>query len=76
MKEFGLPANVVKGGLCLAHLTAPVVVVYAEHDSPEFSGRRARLVVATGLNHFEIPETLARPDGVLGRAALELMQLG
>jgi hypothetical protein len=29
-----------------------------------------------GLNHFEIPEMLARPDGVLGRAALELMRLG
>jgi hypothetical protein len=27
------------------------------------------------LNHFEIPETLASPDGLLGRAALELMRL-
>jgi arylformamidase len=122
-KDFGLPADVVKGGLCvsgmydlkavrlsarssyvkfddriehelspqrhLARLTAPVVVAYAEHDSPEFQrqarefadalariGQLARLVVATGLNHFEIPETLARPDSLLGRAALELMRVG
>jgi hypothetical protein len=27
------------------------------------------------LNHFEIPETLATPDGLLGGAALELMRL-
>lgn len=72
----------------LDRLTAPVVVAYGERDSPEFqrqsrefaeavkqAGRLQRLVVAPGLNHFEIPETLARPDGLLGRAALELMQL-
>jgi arylformamidase len=72
----------------LDRLNAPVVVAYAERDSPEFqrqsrefaeavkqAGRLQRLVVAPGLNHFEIPETLARPDGLLGRAALELMQL-
>ena len=72
----------------LDRLTAPVVVAYGERDSPEFqrqsrefaeavkqAGRLQRLVVAPDLNHFEIPETLARPDGLLGRAALELMQL-
>jgi arylformamidase len=73
----------------LARITAPVVVAYAERDSPEFQrqsrefaaalqrvGRLQQLVVAPGLNHFEIPETLARPDGLLGRAALALMGLG
>ena len=122
VKDFGLPADVVKGGLCvsgmydlqavrlsarssyvkfddriehelspqrhLARLSAPVVVAYAERDSPEFQrqarefaealarlGRLRRLVVGPGLNHFEIPETLASPDGLLGRAALELMRL-
>jgi arylformamidase len=122
LKDFGLPADVVKGGLCVSgmydlravrlsarasyvrfddriehelswqrhldRLTAPVVVAYAEHDSPEFQrqskefadavegiGRLQRLVVGAGLNHFEIPETLARPDGLLGRVALELMRL-
>ena len=121
-RDFGLPADLVKGGLCVSgmydlravrlsarssyvkfddrlehelspqrhldRLTAPVVVAYGERDSPEFqrqsrefaeavkqAGRLQRLVVAPDLNHFEIPETLARPDGLLGRAALELMQL-
>jgi arylformamidase len=72
----------------LNRLNAPVVVAYAERDSPEFqrqsrefaeavrqAGRLQRLIVAPGLNHFEIPETLASPDGLLGRAALELMRL-
>ncbi|HEX6211722.1 MAG TPA: alpha/beta hydrolase [Methylomirabilota bacterium] len=121
--SFGLPADVVKGGLCVSgmydlravrlsarssyvkfddrieeelspqrhldRLTAPVIVAYAERDSPEFqrqsrefaeavkqAGRLQRLIVAPALNHFEISETLASPDGLLGRAALELMQLG
>ena len=120
--EFGLPADAVKGGLCVSgmydlkavrlsvrssyvkfddriehelspqrhldRLTAPVVVAYAANDSPEFQrqsrefadalraiGKLRRLVVGDGLNHFEIPETLASADGLLGRAALELMQL-
>jgi arylformamidase len=122
VKDFGLPAGVVKGGLCvsgmydlravrlsarssyvklddhlehalspqrhLARITGPVTVAYAERDSPEFQrqsrefaealrgvGRLQRLIVAPGLNHFEIPETLASREGLLGRAALELMQL-
>jgi arylformamidase len=72
----------------LDRIRCPVVVAYAEHDSPEFqrqsrefaaalekSGKLGRLIVGAGLNHFEIPETLASADGLLGRAALELMQL-
>jgi arylformamidase len=120
--EFGLPADAVKGGLCVSgmydlkavrlsarsfyvkfddriehelsplrhldRLTAPVVVAYASNDSPEFQrqsrefaaaleriGRLRRLIVGEGLNHVELPETLARPDGLLGRAALGLMGL-
>lgn len=55
----------------LERLTAPVIVAYAEHDSPEFqrqsrelaealqaAGLLRQLIVAPGLNHFEIPETL------------------
>ena len=73
----------------LGRLACPVTVAYAENDSPEFQrqsrefadalaaiGRLRRLVVAAGLNHFEIPETLASPDGLLGREALGLMGLG
>ncbi|HEU4370320.1 MAG TPA: alpha/beta hydrolase [Methylomirabilota bacterium] len=120
-RDFGLPADLVKGGLCISgmydlkavrlsarsayvklddriehelspqrhlhRLQAPVVVAYGERDSPEFqrqsrefaaalerSGRLRGLLVGRGLNHFEMPETLARADGLLGRAALELMQ--
>ena len=120
---FGLPADLVKGGLCtsgmydlrpvrlsarssyvkfddriehelspirhLSRLRCPVVVAYGERDSPEFQrqsrefadalravGRLERLVVGQGLNHFELPETLADPRSALGRAALELLGLG
>jgi arylformamidase len=34
-----------------------------------------QLLVAEGYNHFEIPETLANPYGLLGRAALAQMNL-
>jgi hypothetical protein len=33
------------------------------------------LIVGRGYNHFEMIETFANPDGLLGRAALELMKL-
>jgi arylformamidase len=122
-KDFGLPADLVKGGLCVSgmydlkavrlsarssyvtfddriehelspqrhldRLRAPVVVAYGERDSPEFqrqsrefaaaldrAGRLRALLVGQGMNHFEIPETLASADGLLGRAALALMGLG
>jgi arylformamidase len=121
-QEFGLPADLIRGGLCVSgmydlravrlsarssyvkfddrieqalspqrhldRLRCPVTVAYAERDSPEFQrqsrefaealrtvGRLQGLVVASGLNHFEIPETLTSPAGLLGRAALELMGL-
>jgi arylformamidase len=35
----------------------------------------APLVVAYGYNHFEMPEILANPYGLLGRAALAQMKL-
>ncbi len=120
--DFGLPADVVKGALCLsgmyelhpvrlsarssyvrfddriehelsplrhlARIACPVTVAYAGGDSPEFQrqsrefaealdriGRLRRLIVAPGLNHFEIPETLATPEGLLGAEALALMGL-
>jgi arylformamidase len=68
----------------LARLNGVLVVACAEHDSDEFR-RQARefaaaagvdLLVGEGLNHFELAETLARRDGLLGRAALRQMGLG
>ena len=39
------------------------------------AGKEVKLIVGEGYNHFEIPETMANPYGLLGRAVLELMGL-
>ena len=122
-KDFGLPADLVRGGLCtsgmydlkpvrlsarssyvkfddrlehelspirhLSRLRCPVVVAYGTNDSPEFQrqsrewaealraiGGLQALVVGEGLNHFELPETLADSRSPLGRAVLEVVGLG
>ena len=67
----------------LDRLTARVAVAYGTNESPEFqrqsiafadairtTGRPVDTVVGTNLNHFEILETFASPDGLMGRAAL------
>jgi arylformamidase len=66
----------------------PVVVAYGTCETPEFqrqnrtfaaalegAGKPVELLVGAGYNHFELIETLGNPFGVVGRAALELMQL-
>jgi len=67
----------------LERLGCDLVVAVADFDSAEFR-RQARsfadavgvgLIEGKGMNHFEIAETLADPDGVLGRAALAQMGL-
>ena len=73
----------------LDRITMPLVLAYGTEESPEFqrqtrdfaaaltaAGKRVQLLVGTGYNHFEIAETLGNPYGLLGRAALEAMQLG
>jgi arylformamidase len=73
----------------LDRLNAPVIVAYGTLETPEFqrqnrefaaavaaAGRPVQLLVGEHYNHFELPETLANPYGLLGRAALELMGLG
>jgi arylformamidase len=121
-RDFGLPADTVKGGLCcsgmfdlkpvrlslrssyvkftdeiehalssqrhLDKLNAPVIVAYGTLETPEFqrqsrdfaaavkgAGKPVDLLVGEGYNHFEIPETLASPYGLLGRAVLAQMRL-
>ena len=72
----------------LDQLRAPVVIAYGTCETPEFqrqnrefaaavaaAGKPVRLLVGEHYNHFELPETLANPYGLLGRAALELMGL-
>ena len=121
-KDFDLPADVVKGALCVSglfdlkavrlsfrssyvkftdemeqalssqrhldKLNAPVIVAYGTFETPEFqrqsrdfaraleaAGKRVQLLVGEGYNHFEMPETLANPYGLLGRAVLAQMNL-
>jgi len=121
-KEFKLPVDTVKGGLCcsglfdlkavrlsarsayvkftdemeealssqrhLDKLNAPLIVAYGTLETPEFqrqsrdfaaavkaAGKPVQLLVGEGYNHFEIPETLANPYGLLGRAVLQQMKL-
>lgn len=72
----------------LERINAPVIVAYGTLETPEFqrqnrdfaaalraAGKPVQLLVADGYNHFEIPETMANPYGLLGRAVLEQMKL-
>ena len=72
----------------LDRLQAPLIVAYGTCETPEFqrqnrefaaavkaAGKPVQLLVGENYNHFELPETLGNPYGLLGRAALELMGL-
>jgi arylformamidase len=72
----------------LDRLQAPLIVTYGTCETPEFqrqnrefaaaveaSGKHVRLLVGAHYNHFELPDTLGNPYGLLGRAALELIGL-
>jgi arylformamidase len=72
----------------VGRLSCPVVVAHGEHESDEFrrqardfviaiegQGKTVELVDGKGLNHFEIINTLAAPNGLLGRIALHQMGL-
>lgn len=121
-KDFGLPRDIVKGGLCcsgmfdlkpvrlsarssyvkftdemehalssqrhLDKLGCPVIVAHGTLETPEFqrqsrdfaaavnaAGKPVQLFVGEEYNHFELPETLANPHGLLGRAVLAQMKL-
>ncbi|RYX96015.1 MAG: alpha/beta hydrolase [Comamonadaceae bacterium] len=67
----------------IAHLNAPLVVACGMQETPDFlrqshdfaaavaaAGKPVRLLMASGLNHFEIIETLADATSPLGQAAL------
>jgi arylformamidase len=72
----------------LDRISCPVVLAHGTYETPEFqrqtrefaaalaaAGKDVKLIVGEGYNHFEIPETMANPYGLLGRAVLELMGL-
>lgn len=121
-KDFGLPADIIKGGLLISgmydlkpvrlsarsnyvkfddameqalstqrhldKLNTPIIVAHGTLESPEFqrqarefaaavkaAGKPVQLIVGEGYNHFELPETLGNPFGLMGRAALAQMKL-
>jgi arylformamidase len=66
----------------------PVVLAVGSLETPEFqrqardfaealaaAGKRVQLIVANGYNHYEVGETIGNPYAVLGRAAMDMMQL-
>jgi arylformamidase len=72
----------------LDKLTTPLILAHGTLESPEFqrqtrefaaavkaAGKQVQLIVAEGYNHFELPETFGNPCGLVGRAALEQMNL-
>jgi arylformamidase len=72
----------------LDKIRCPVIVAHGDRETPEFQrqnrefaaalqkiGKLARFVVVPGHNHFEMARSLARADGLLGGAMLELMGL-
>jgi arylformamidase len=72
----------------LDRLHAPLIVAYGTCETPEFqrqnrefaaaaktAGKSVQLLVGENYNHFELPETLGNPYGLLGQAALDLLGL-
>jgi arylformamidase len=72
----------------LDKLNTPLILAHGTLESPEFqrqtrefaaavkaAGKPVQLIVAEGYNHFELPETFGNPCGLVGRAALEQMNL-
>ena len=69
--------------------TVPVVLAYGTQDTPEFqrqtrdfatalhaAGKPVEVLVGQNYNHFELPETLASPYGLVGRTALAQIRAG
>jgi arylformamidase len=72
----------------LDRLACPLIVAAAKSDAPEFrrqahdfaaaaahAGTTVRHIEGRGFNHFDFIETLADPQGVLGKLMLEQMGL-
>jgi arylformamidase len=72
----------------LDRLNTPLILAHGTLESPEFqrqtrdfaaavkaAGKPVQLIIGEGYNHFELPETFGNPCGLVGRAALEQMNL-
>ncbi|MDG2175841.1 MAG: alpha/beta hydrolase [Gammaproteobacteria bacterium] len=68
-------------------ISMPLLVAYGTNESPEFqrqgkdfiealesADNSVQTLIGMGLNHFEIIETLADPEGLLGQPLLSLIQ--
>lgn len=71
----------------VSSLQSPILLAAASADSPEFvrqaktyasaarnAGKDISFILGEGYNHFEILETLASPQGFLGRSLIELIK--
>ena len=72
----------------LEFLNAPIIVAHGSLETPEFQrpsrdfvkavkdlGKPVEYVIGQHYNHFEMPETIANPYGILGKLALKQMML-
>ena len=72
----------------LDRIHTPLMLTHGSLETPEFqrqtrefhaalvaAGKRAKLIVGRGYNHYETQETMGNPYGFMGRAALEMMKL-
>lgn len=71
---------------CLSSIDCPMIVAYGDGETDEYrrhakafhaglldAGKPSQLIQAQNHNHFEISRTLAKPDGMLFRAAMTLV---
>ena len=72
----------------LQFLNAPIIIANGSLETPEFQrqsrdfakavkdlGKPVEFVVGQNYNHFEMPETIANPYGILGKLVLKQMKL-
>jgi arylformamidase len=72
----------------LEFLNTPIIVAHGSLETPDFQrqsrdfakavkdiGKPVDYIVGQNYNHFEMPETIANPNGILGKLVLEQMKL-
>ena len=72
----------------LEFLNTPIIVAHGSLETPDFQrqsrdfakavkdmGKPVDYVVGQNYNHFEMPETIANPYGILGKLVLKQMKL-
>jgi arylformamidase len=72
----------------LEFLNTPIIVAHGNLETPDFQrqsrdfvkavkdmGKPVDYMVGQNYNHFEMPETIANPYGILGKLVLKQMKL-